>query len=227
MRKADSIMRQINRRLTEISGFFGMKSIEYQSIRALIGTIPGVEALMRFPKGTPLMSRTKRVIEQVESTPELKEKLEKVLEAILAKGSVREQARKYYASGVEPPKGKKLREHQDVIQELAEAAYESRYNDDDIYNKHLPEEEQEAARSEDAIYQAELEAIHKIFEEEPGKGNPAGKLEKWNRIKREFERAKDEHYERLVEDLSQDEEAQEAAKWADKILNPRKYDMSM
>lgn len=192
MRKADSILRAINRRMKEVGEFFPKQSEEYQQIQAVLGTIPGITALKIFPKGKPAqLSRSKKIVQRIEESPMLYAQLNQALDVILSYGTVKQMAKRYLDSGLVQGFSS-ISDARDSIRESAKELYKGKYNDNDTYNKFLGMED-EASKSDDEKYANELKGIRKKFESEPGKNNPIGMDEKYNEILRRMEEAKKNH----------------------------------
>ena len=192
MRKVDSILRAINRRMKEVGEFFPKQSEEYQQIQAVLGAIPGISTLKIFPKGKPAqLSRSKKVIKKIEESPMLYAQLNQALDIILSYGTVKQMAQRYIDSGLVQGFSSIADAH-DSIRQSAKEIYKGKYNDNDTYNKFLGMED-EASKSDDEKYERELKGIRKKFESEPGKNNPIGMDEKYNEILRRMEEAKENH----------------------------------
>lgn len=192
MRKVDSILRAINRRMKEVGEFFPKQSEEYQQIQAALGAIPGISTLKIFPKGKPAqLSRSKKIVQRIEESPMLYAQLNQALDVILSYGTVKQMAKRYLDSGLVQGFSS-ISDARDSIRESAKELYKGNYNDNDTYNKFLGMED-EASKSDDEKYANELKSIRKKFESEPGKNNPIGMDEKYNEIVRRMEEAKENH----------------------------------
>lgn len=188
LQKPDNILRQINRRIDQVVNVFGMKSPEYMDIKAILNTISGVDSITNVgEKGKPdKMSRAKRVQSAITENPVLHEDLQNAWNAIKARGTITQMKRKYL-----PSNPKDLREFissvepevlDEGIKEAARKEYESKYDDDDIYEK-MQELAEEVAEMGDGELIQDVEDIRMMFGVKTGKGNKAAQDDKYNTLK--------------------------------------------
>lgn len=207
--KTESLLRSINRRLDELSGYFPGPSYEVQTPRAILEAVEGFGAIKAFPKGKPWkISRSKKVIEAVESNPQFKADLELAWKRIKELGTVKQMKSRIMQT---KPNAKWT---DDMIRDAARRNWETQgFDDTDLYTKQMPDAIDEAANSNDEKLAADLERIMKMFHEKPGKGNPAGKREKWDRIVDAFQKAMNDHENRyknsIVNDGNDEEDDEE------------------
>ena len=136
MRKVDSILRAINRRMKEVGDFFPKQSEEYQQIQAVLGAIPGISTLKIFPKGKPAqLSRSKKVVQRIEESPMLYAQLNQALDVILSFGTVKQMAQRYMDSGLVQGFSS-IADARDSIRQSAKEIYKDNYNDKEYYCKY-------------------------------------------------------------------------------------------
>lgn len=182
LQKPDNILRQINRRIDEIVDAFGVKSPEYMQIKATLGTISGVDSIMNVgEKGKPdKMSRAKRVIDTIMDSISLHANLQMAWDAIKAQGTARQQMGKYITP--EQAKGLSPAMVSAGVKEAARKEYESKFEDDDIYEK-IQELAEEVAELGDEELIQDVEDIYMMFGVHTGKGNKQAQDDKYDALK--------------------------------------------
>lgn len=207
--KVESLLRSINRRLDELSGYFPGPSYEVQTPRAILEAVEGFGAIKTFPAGKPWkISRSKKVIEAVESNPQFKADLEMAWKRIKELGTVNQMKSRIKQT---KPNAKWTDEE---IKHAARRNWETQgFDDTDLYTKQMPDAIDEAANTDDEKLAEDLKRIMKMFHEAPGKGNPAGKREKWDRIVDAFQKAMNDHENRfknrIVNDNDEEDDEEE------------------
>lgn len=183
LQKPDNILRQINRRIDQVVDVFGVKSPEYMNIKAILGTISGVDSIMNAgDKGKPdKMSRATRVKSAILENPILHEDLQNAWNAIKAGGSI-SQLKKRYISSPEIVKGLSPAMVSAGIKEAARKEYESKFEDDDIYEK-IQELAEEVAELGDEELIQDVEDIYMMFGVNTGKGNKQAQDDKYDALK--------------------------------------------
>lgn len=200
--KAESLLRSINRRLDELSTEFPGQSYEVQTPRAILEAVEGFGAIKVFPAGKPWkISRSKKVIQAVESNPQLKEDLELAWKRIKELGTVKQMRNRIMQSRPN------YNWTDTEIRDAARRNWELQgFDDTDLYAK-TNDAIEEAIRTNDEQLAEDLKRIMEMFHESPGIGNSAGKLNKWIRITQAFQEAMDAHERRgLFSEVDDDEE---------------------
>lgn len=183
LQKPDNILRQINRRIDQVVDVFGVKSPEYMNIKAILGTISGVDSIMNAGgKGQPdKMSRAKRVKSAIIENPILHEELQEAWNAIKAQGTITQLKKRY----MPPPaiaKGLSPAMIESGIKESARKEYESKYEDDDIYEKMQELAEMVAEMGDEELIQ-DVEDIQMMFGVHTGHGNKQAQDDKYDALK--------------------------------------------
>lgn len=183
LQKPDNILRQINRRIDQVVDVFGVKSPEYMNIKAILGTISGVDSIMNAgDKGKPdKMSRATRVKSAIIENTILHEDLQNAWNAIKAGGSI-SQLKKRYMPPPEIAKGLPPAMVSAGIKESARKEYESKYEDDDIYEKMQELAEMVAEMGDDELIQ-DVEDIQMMFGVHTGHGNKQAQDDKYDALK--------------------------------------------
>lgn len=183
LQKPDNILRQINRRIDQVVDVFGVKSPEYMQIKAILGTINGVDSIMNHGgKGQPdKMSRATRVKSAIIENPILHEELQDAWSAIKAQGTVT-QLKKRYMPPPEIAKGLSPAMVESGIKEAARKEYESKYEDDDIYEKMQELAEMVAEMGDEELIQ-DVEDIQMMFGVHTGHGNKQAQDDKYDALK--------------------------------------------
>ena len=186
LQKPDNILRQINRRIDQVVDVFGVKSPEYMNIKAILGTISGVDSIMNVGgKGQPdKMSRSKRVISTIMDKISLHAELQQAWDAIKAGGSISQLKKRYIPviDGVDVSKGLSPASVAAGIKEAARKEYESKYEDDDIYEKMQELAEIVAEMGDDELIQ-DVEDIQILFGVNTGHGNKQAQDDKYDALK--------------------------------------------
>lgn len=200
--KVESLLRSINRRLDELSTVFPGQSYEVQTPRAILEAVEGFGAIKAFPAGKPWkISRSKKVIQAVESNPQFKVNLELAWKRIKELGTV-----KQLKNRIEQTKPN----HDWTDTEIRDAARRNwelqGFDDTDLYAK-TNDAIEEAINTNDEQLANDLKRIMEMFHESTGIANSAGKLDKWVRITQAFQEAMDAHERRgLFSEVDDDEE---------------------
>ena len=136
MATAESLVKSINRRLSEIEKYFGKNSFEYHKAKNVVWQElgGGMEALLKYDKGKVSISRSKRVIEAIEGQDYLYDIVQEVWRTISRQGTVRQMAMEYLNNEVDFKELQKDN-YKNLIRELSEVEYRSSYVDDDIYDE--------------------------------------------------------------------------------------------
>lgn len=201
--KTESLLRSINRRLDELSGYFPGQSYEVQTPRAILEAVEGFGAIKAFPAGKPWkISRSKKVIEAVESNPQFKADLELAWKRIKELGTVKQMKSRIMQTRPSTTWT------DEMIRNTARRNWELQgFDDHDLYVKKRPDAIEEAINTNDEQLAEDLKRIEEMFHEAPGIGNPAGKAEKWNRIVNAFQEAMNAHERRgLYSEIDEEEE---------------------
>lgn len=187
--KTESLLRSINRRLDELSGYFPGQSYEVQTPRAILEAVKGFGAIKAFPAGKPWkISRSKKVIEAVESNPQFKADLELAWKRIKELGTVKQMKSRIMQSR---PNANWT---DNMIRDAARRNWETQgFDDTDLYSDLMPKAIDEAVNTDDEKLAEDLKRVMEMFHIAPGIGNPAGKREKWDRITDAFQKAINEH----------------------------------
>lgn len=203
--RVESLLRSINRRLDELSTEFPGPSYEVQTPRAILEAVEGFGAIKAFPAGKPWkISRSKKVIEAVESNPQFKADLELAWKRIKELGTVKQL--KNRIKQTKP-------NHNWTDTEIRDAArrnWETQgFDDTDLYTKQMPDAIDEAVNTDDEKLAADLKRIMEMFHEAPGKGNPEGKRKKWDKIVDAFQKAMNDHENRYKNSIVNDDDEED------------------
>lgn len=187
LQKPDNILRQINRRIDQVVDVFGVKSPEYMEIKAILHTISGVDSIMNAGgKGQPdKMSRAKRVQSAIIENPILHEDLQEAWNAIKARGTITQQKKRYMPPN-EIAKNLSPVMIESGIKELARKEYESKYEDDDIYEKMQELAETVSEIGDEELIQ-DVEDIMMMFGVRTGHDNKQAQDDKYNALKSAIE----------------------------------------
>jgi hypothetical protein len=171
--KIESVLRLINKRITEYEQYFGKYSYEYGYAKNLlfVATKGSGEALLRKFKGVITLKRGKAALAEITENPVLEENLFDLWEALKGFGTVNSIKAQYIDLDTQDPYME-----QAFIQESSAALAREVFNDDDYYEK-MQEEVNEV---EDDEGMAILKDMAKKFKEKaPG----VQKDIKWDEIK--------------------------------------------
>lgn len=133
-------------------------------------------------KGKPnKMNRAKRVQSAIIENPVLHEDLQNAWNAIKASGTIT-QLKKRYMPPPEIAKGLSPDMIESGIKESARKEYESKYEDDDIYEK-MQELAETVAEMGDGELIQDIEDIQMLFGVKTGKGNKQAQDDKYDALK--------------------------------------------
>lgn len=137
MATAESLVKGINRRLSEIEKYFGTNSYEYHRAKNVVWQElgGGMEALLKYDKGKVSISRSKRVIGAIEGQDGLFDIVEEVWRTLSSQGTVRTMANEYINYDYFTNKELNSPDIKNYIREMSENKYRSSYVDDDIYDE--------------------------------------------------------------------------------------------
>ena len=178
--KIESVLRLINKRITEYEQYFGKYSYEYGYAKNLlfVATKGSGEVMLRKFKGVITLKRGKAAIQEIIANPVLEENLFELWDSLKSMGTVK-SLRQNYMDFSQGDIDASLA--QAFIQEAsAEVAREAFY-DDDFY-KFMKEEENEV---EDDLGMAILKEMEKTFKI---KGGGVQKDLKWDKLKDLFDK---------------------------------------
>lgn len=173
--KIESVLRLINKRITEYEQYFGKYSYEYGYAKNLLFTATkgSAEAMLRKFNGVVTLKRGKAAIQEIIANPVLEENLFELWDSLKSLGTVKSLRQNYmdFSQGdIDADLAKAF-----VQEASAEVAREA-FNDDDYYEK-MQEEVNEV---EDDAGMAILKDMAKKFKEKaPG----VQKDIKWDEIK--------------------------------------------
>lgn len=199
MATAESLVRSINRRLSEIESYFGTGSYEYHRAKNVVWQDLGneLEALLKYDKGKVSISRSKRVISAIEGQDGLFEIVEEVWNTLRGFGTVREQANSYMNYDYFTLKELQNTDIKETIAEMSRNRYRASYVDDDIYDETdkllLEETEKYGTKKYDETFYNSLKEVKEIFRE---KG--AHRDYKYARAEKLLQEAKAAHEEFLL-----------------------------
>ena len=183
MAKIESVLRQINRKLSDVHGKFGGKSVEYMEIKSLLFTTFQVygygdsiqELLRSTQEGKPIqLSRSKSTVSFFEESEGMESTLRDVWSAFRGWGTITSHIKKYEEElkkeGVKDFKVKAV----DYAQKVSYMNYIGSYFDDDFYENMEDEiEAVEQGEIEDPDYIEALKDIwsyfHQSNEENPNR----------------------------------------------------------
>lgn len=171
MASAESLVRSINRRLSEIENYFGTNSYEYHRVKNVVWQDLGndLEALLKYDKGRVSISRSKRVISAIESQDGLYDIVNEVWNTIRGFGTLREQANEYMNYDYFTLKELKNEDIKEIIGEMSRNRYRASYVDDDIYDETddlLAEETKKyGTKKYDEAFYNSLKEVKEIFRE--------------------------------------------------------------
>lgn len=168
---AESLVKSINRRLSEIEKYFGKGSYEYHKAKNVVWQELGndYEGLLKYDKGRVTVSRSKRVVDSITGNATLYDIVNEVWATLQEQGTVLQQANEYFNYDRFTKKELQNESIKDYIQEASRAAYRSAYVDDDIYdevNDLLIKESQKFGTDDyDETFYNALEEIHNVMQE--------------------------------------------------------------
>lgn len=168
---AESLVKSINRRLSEIEKYFGIGSYEYHKAKNVVWQDLGndYEGLLKYDKGKLTVSRSKRVVDSISGNSTLYDVVSEVWNTLQKQGTVLQQANEYFNYDRFTMKELQNESIREYIQEASRAAYRSAYVDDDIYNDVnglLVEESQKLGTDDyDETFYNALEEVHNVLQE--------------------------------------------------------------
>lgn len=173
--KIESVLRLINKRITEYEQYFGKYSYEYGYAKNLLFTATrgSSEVMLRKFKGVITLKRGKAAMQEIIANPVLEENLFELWDSLKSMGTVK-SLRQNYMDFSQGDIDADLA--QAFIQEASAEVAREAFNDDDYY-KDMKEEENKV---EDDLGMTILKEMEKTFKKE-GKG--IQKDLKWNEIK--------------------------------------------
>lgn len=199
MASAESLVRSINRRLSEIEKYFGSESFEFHRAKNVVWQElgGGLESLLKYDKGRVSISRSKRVISEIESQGDLYEIVQEVWNTIRGQGTVREMANQYMNYDYFTLKELQNADIKETIAEMSRNRYRASYVDDDIYDETddlLAEEAEKLGTDEyDEAFYNSLKEVKEIFRE-----RGSHRDYKYARAEQMLQQAKAAHEEFLV-----------------------------
>lgn len=202
MAKIESVLRQINRRLSEVHSKFGGKSVEYMEFKSLLFTSFQVygygdsleDLLRKTEEGKPIqLSRSSKTVDFLGESEGLESTLRDVWDAFKAWGSVSSHLKKYEEElkgiGISDYKVKAV----DYAQKISYMNYIGNYFDDDFYEDIQDEIERVAGGEiEDPDYIEALKDIERYFNQNNSE-NPT----RYEDAMQRFQEAREQHQEWL------------------------------
>ena len=167
----ESMIKFINKRMSEVSKYFGVNSTEYHSMKNILyqNLGGGADPLLRYDKGKISISRAKMSLKAFESNEYLADILEDVYRDIQGMGTVRAMANEYFTYDNFTAKELSNESIQQYIKEQSYENYRAKYLDDDTYqevNRLLLEESGKYGTDEyDKEFNNALEEVHDILTE--------------------------------------------------------------
>lgn len=206
--KVESLLSSINRRLREYDKELGLESIEAQTLRASLGAIPKYSGgLLKRPKDKPsMLKRDKETIKALKSRPDIVTLLTDIWTTEKQKGSTKQIKERYarrYGLDTENSTKEKIDE---AARKQVKEEYGDKFSNSNHYTQLI---NLMNTFTTDDKFLDELEEVFNIAQESPGKGNKAGKKEKWDRLVDKLESAIDAHLERMANEDGDDEEGDE------------------
>lgn len=206
MAKIESVLRQINRRLSDVHGKFGGKSVEYMEFKSLLFTSfqaygygDVVKDILRATEeGKPIqLSRSAATVNFFEENAGIELTLRDVWDAFKSWGSISQHMKKYEEEfkkeGIEDYKVKAI----DYAQKVSYMNYIGSYFDDDFYENMEDEiESVEQGEIEDPDYIEALKDIWGYFHQS-NEENPNRYEDAMNR----FQEARIQHQEWIKEQI--------------------------
>ncbi len=167
----ESMIKFVNKRMSDVSKYFGVNSTEYHSMKNILYQNLGGSAdpLLRYDKGKISISRAKMSLQAFESNEYLADILEDVYRDIKRMGTVRTMANEYFTYDNFTTKELSNESIQQYIKEQSYENYRAKYLDDDTYqevNRLLLEESGKYGTDEyDEEFNNALEEVHDILTE--------------------------------------------------------------
>lgn len=205
MPTTESVIKMLNKRLSDFYDFFGYRSPEYNEIKTIVfQNFRGSDDMILKQKGrAPRISRSKAHMQQYNSNQALQSNLQSIYDKVMEIGTVRKVAESYADTlekqGINVTGNglftmRKGWEHVEDFRKLARSNYAAQFNDDDYY-KYMNEA---ISTTFDELYLKDLEELNNKFHEKPGNGNPLGMDKKWDEIEEFYKQAKKKHEERIA-----------------------------
>lgn len=167
----ESMIKYVNKRMSEVSKYFGVNSMEYHSMKNILYQElgGGADPLLRYDKGKISISRSKMSLQAFERNEHLIDILSDVYREIADMGTVRTMANEYFTYDNFTAKELNNESIQQYIKEQSYENYRAKYLDDDSYqevNRLLLEESGKYGTEEyDEEFNNALEEIHDILTE--------------------------------------------------------------
>ena len=206
--KVESLLSSINRRLREYDKELGVESVEAQTLRASLGAIPKFSGgVLKRPKDKPaLLKRDKETINALKARPDIVTLLTDIWTVEKQKGSTKQIKEKYarrYGLDTENATKEKIDE---AARKQVKEEYDDKFSNSNHYTQLI---NLMNTFTTDEKFLDDLEEVFKIAEETPGKGNKAGKKEKWDRLVDKLESAIDKHLGRMSNEVDNEEDGDE------------------
>lgn len=191
-------MREYDKELTT-------ESVEAQTLRASLGAIPKFSGgLLKRPTDKPaLLKRDKETINALKARSDIVLLLTDIWAAEKAKGSTRQIKERYarqYGLDVENVTKEEIDE---AARKQVKEEYASKFSNSNHYTQLI---NLMNTFTTDEKFIDGLGEVFLIANESPGKGNKAGKKEKWDRLVATLEDEIDKHLERMAKDNDNEDE---------------------
>jgi predicted house-cleaning noncanonical NTP pyrophosphatase (MazG superfamily) len=167
----ESMIKFVNKRMSEVSKYFGVNSTEYHSMKNILyqNLGGGADPLLRYDKGKISISRSKMSLQAFEGNEYLGDILEDVYRDIQEMGTVRTMANEYFEYANFTAKELSDEAFKQYVRERSYEDYRAKYLDDDTYqevNRLLLEESGKYGTDEyDEEFNNALEEVHDILTE--------------------------------------------------------------
>lgn len=167
----ESMIKFINKRMSEVSKYFTTNSDEYHKMKNILyqNLGGGADPLLKYDKGKVSISRSKMALKAFESNEYLIDILSDVHREIMSIGTVKQMANEYFPYANFTNKELDSDEFRQYVREISYENYRSKYLDDDLYqevNRLLLEESQKFGEDNfDETFYNSLEEIHDVLTE--------------------------------------------------------------
>lgn len=167
----ESMIKFINKRMSEVSKYFGVNSTEYHGMRNVLyqNLGGGADPLLKYDKGKISISRSKMSLKAFEGNEYLIDILSDVHQEIMSMGTVKQMANEYFQYANFTNKELNSDEFRQYVSEISYENYRAKYLDDDTYqevNRLLLEESEKYGTDEyDEDFNNALEEVHDILTE--------------------------------------------------------------
>ena len=167
----ESMIKFINKRMSEVSKYFGVNSTEYHGMRNVLyqNLGGGADPLLKYDKGKISISRSKMSLKAFEGNEYLIDILSDVHQEIMSMGTVKQMANEYFPYANFTNKELNSDEFRQYVSEISYENYRAKYLDDDTYqevNRLLLEESEKYGTDEyDEDFNNALEEVHDILTE--------------------------------------------------------------